>query len=303
MYTVDAIIPAYNAERYLVECIESVINQTHRCSSIIIVDDASTDQTPIIGRELAQKYNDRVKYVRHLSNKGPNAARNTGIKASSSSFLAFLDSDDVWLTNKIDTQMALFANASALGMVGCGVYHVDEIGNIIGKSYGAVFNDRREIEDALMIRSIANGSASGVIIRRECFAKLGTFDENLRGAEDRDMWFRISKEYDMKNISEPLVKIRHHPYNAHLNISKMKANQKKFIEKHLINECLCKRQRAMSYIYLDAAREYYGMGKNMKTFINSLLAIIMYPKKISREDDKYRLIIKAILPNTLFRNT
>lgn len=303
MFSVDVIIPAYNAERYLVECIESVINQTYACSSITIVDDASTDRTSIIGRTLARKYSDIVKYIRHAFNKGPNAARNTGIKESRSSFLAFLDSDDIWLRNKVDMQMTMFAQTPALGMVGCGVYHINEMGKIIGKSYGAIFNDRNSVVDELMVRSIANGSASGVIVRRDCFVRVGTFDENLHGAEDRDMWFRIAKEYDIQNVLEPLVKIRHHPYNAHLNVSKMKANQKMFIEKNLMNEAMWKRQKAKSYIYLDAAREYYCMGKCLKTLVNSLLAIIMYPKKISREDDKYRLVIKAIVPKVFFKTS
>lgn len=295
MFEASVVIPSYNAERFLSYAIESVLHQTIQCSCIIIVDDASTDATVIIGQRYEREYPGRVRYVCHASNKGPNAARNTGINISTTPFIAFLDADDVWLPDKLEKQIALFRENPSLGMVGCGFYIIDEMGINIGARKAEIFYDRDALVNTLMFRSVVNGSASGVITRRECFKNVGLFDEVLKGAEDRDMWLRIAQEYDVVNVDEFLVKIRFHKSSTHTNVKKMMYNQKCFVRKHFLNEGFWKKQKAISHIYLDAAREYYGHNQKMRTLWCSLIAIFTYPLKTTSDDDKYQLFIKSII--------
>ena len=96
---VSIIVPAYNAEKYVADAIESVLRQTYPYFELIIVDDASTDRTA----EVVQSFSDqRIKLIRHTSNKGPGAARNTAIETAKGKWIAFLDADDQWKVNRLE---------------------------------------------------------------------------------------------------------------------------------------------------------------------------------------------------------
>jgi len=97
MNKISAIIPTYNRESFIVSALESVLQQTRQVDEIIVVDDGSTDNTEV----LLRKYQDRIKYIKQ-NNAGPAAARNTGLLSSSGEYIAFLDSDDTWVSDKIE---------------------------------------------------------------------------------------------------------------------------------------------------------------------------------------------------------
>ncbi|MHC5139531.1 MAG: glycosyltransferase family 2 protein, partial [Planctomycetota bacterium] len=98
--TISAVIPAYNAAKYIARSIDSVLAQTHPVDEIVIVDDGSTDNTAAIIKD----YGDKVRYI-HQPNAGVSAARNTGIEAATGNWIAFLDADDEWLPEKIKRQV------------------------------------------------------------------------------------------------------------------------------------------------------------------------------------------------------
>lgn len=104
-YLVSIITPAYNCEKYIKECIDSVINQTYQNWEMIIVDDKSTDSTRIILEEYTKK-DKRIKVYYQENNSGAAAARNKAINMSNGRFIAFLDSDDAWKSNKLSSQIA-----------------------------------------------------------------------------------------------------------------------------------------------------------------------------------------------------
>jgi len=107
--SVSIVIPTYNRAGLLSRTIQSVLNQTYQDFEIIIVDDGSTDKT----EEVVKSFNSKkIFYNRHEENKGANAARNTGIKASRGEYIAFQDSGDEWLPQKLERQMKVFENAS-----------------------------------------------------------------------------------------------------------------------------------------------------------------------------------------------
>ena len=132
MSQVSVIIPTHNRARFLREAISSVLNQTFQDFEILVVDDASDDNT----REVVAGFEDiRIKYFRHDTNRGGSAARNTGIRNSMCSYIAFLDDDDEWFPEKLGKQMELLlASDPKVGAVYTGYLDVDKAtGQVIGE--------------------------------------------------------------------------------------------------------------------------------------------------------------------------
>ncbi|MBQ7570313.1 MAG: glycosyltransferase family 2 protein [Synergistaceae bacterium] len=126
----SVIIPAYNAEKYLEKCVDSVVNQTYKNIEIIIVDDGSNDSTPQICDELANKYNN-IKVI-HKENQGTSWARRDGVQAASGEYIAFIDSDD-YIDLKAYEEVIKVLEENDLDMVQFGYYRVDTDGKIISE--------------------------------------------------------------------------------------------------------------------------------------------------------------------------
>jgi len=197
---VSIIIPTYNRAHVLKRAIQSVLNQTYKDFEVIVVDDGSTDDTKAIVKGLDDK---RVLYKRHDRNKGVSAARNTGIVIARGEYIAFQDSDDKWLPTKLEEQMKAFAHArSRIGVVYTAFWYVRKDRRIyiplpkVSKREGDIHNE------------LLNGNfitPQSAVVRKECFEVSGLFDEKLPSLNDWDIWIRISKNWEFKFISEPLV--------------------------------------------------------------------------------------------------
>src|SRR4030066_2069221 len=140
---VSVIIPTYNRARFIERAIRSVLNQTYQNFEIIVVDDASTDDTEERVRRLLPNGR-RLKYVRHDINRGAGAARDTGIKNAAGEYIALLDSDDEWLPEKLEKQLQVFKESrdEKLGLVYCGVVLIKDnqkVGERLSKEKGYVF--------------------------------------------------------------------------------------------------------------------------------------------------------------------
>jgi glycosyltransferase involved in cell wall biosynthesis len=197
----SVIIPTYNRAYIISRAIESVLNQTYKDFEILVVDDGSKDNSEAVIKSILD---DRIKYIRHEKNKGPAAARNTGIMASKGKYIAFLDSDDEWLPEKLEKQMMAFAVASPqVGIVYVGLLNV--VGNMkTHRPPNYVSWREGNLYYELLIDPIIV-FPSTAMIRRDCFAKVGMFDENLFAGEDWDLWIRIAKYYHFKFIDEVLA--------------------------------------------------------------------------------------------------
>ena len=200
---VSVIIPTYNRSNFLHSAIKSVLNQTFEDFEVIVVDDASTDNT----RQVLDKFDDkRICYIRHKENKGGSAARNTGIKRSKGEFIAFLDDDDLWMPSKLEKQLDLINKNLEIGAVYTGAYKINESDKIIMCNYpslrGNIFPD--------ILKKNYVGSCSAVLIRKECIDRIGLFDENLPAGQDFDLWIRLAKNYQFDYVNEPLVIHRIH---------------------------------------------------------------------------------------------
>lgn len=198
--TVSVIIPTYNRAHLVVRAIRSVLNQSFQDFEIIVVDDGSTDNT----EEVINNFNDsRIRYIRHEKNRGVSAARNTGILAARGEYIAFLDSDDEWLPQKLEKQVKAFKTLEEkVGLIYTGICFVDPSGRPLGERRstfsGYVFHE-------LLKRNII-GTASSVMLRRKCLISTGLFDEALPFREDYDLWIRIAKNFEIFAIPEVLTR-------------------------------------------------------------------------------------------------
>jgi len=200
--TVSVIIPTYNRAHLIGRAIQSVLNQTYQDFEVIVVDDGSTDNTEEVIKEFQRK-DERIKYIKHEKNKGGSAARNTGIKAARGKYIAFQDSDDEWLPEKLEKQMQVFENAPAeVGVVYTGFWRIKgnkktciPSSNIKGK--------RGDIHKILLRRNFI--ALPTVVVKKTYFRKAGMFDERLPRLQDWELFIRISKYCHFKCVDEPLL--------------------------------------------------------------------------------------------------
>ena len=197
MTTVSVIIPSYNRKPLVSRAIDSVLQQTFRDFEIIVVDDASTDGT---GEYLAQKYGKKIVYLYLPQNCGVAEARNEGMKAARSTFIAFLDSDDLWYPQKLQLQMDLFNADDSLGLVYTGFFQTDISGKRISQNTPFL---KGMIYDELICGN--RFATSTVIIKKTCTQNIGYFNARYSPAEDYEYWIRICKKFNVDFAPEPLM--------------------------------------------------------------------------------------------------
>ncbi|WP_254567315.1 glycosyltransferase family A protein [Oscillatoria sp. HE19RPO] len=178
---VSVIIPAYNAETYLSDAIESILGQNYQPLEILVVDDGSSDRTA----ETAKKYGDRLRYI-YQTNAGPAAARNAGIKLANGEILGFLDADDLWSENFLTTLVNLLVESPRIDIAQGFIQEVQLAKSEFSESYPAY-------------QYINLGSA---LYRRNVFDKIGGFDETMRYGEDVDFFLRAWENNIRKQVNE-----------------------------------------------------------------------------------------------------
>jgi glycosyltransferase involved in cell wall biosynthesis len=222
--TISVIIPTFNYGRFLRQAIDSVLAQTYAPLEIIVVDDGSTDDTP----EIAASYGDRIRYIRQR-NAGVGAARNKGIASARGEYLAFLDSDDLWLPEKLERQIARFEASPELGFVHTGVERFDESGSL-GISMPA-FEGRIAREMLRLDREIVAAIGSGLLLPKRVAEEVGGFDTRLPPSEDWDFCYRIALRYRVGFVPLVLVRYRLHAAGIHLNVARMEKGMLTALEK------------------------------------------------------------------------
>ena len=223
---VSVILIFFNAEAFLREAIESVYGQTYCDWELLLADDGATDGSTAIAREYAQKHTERVTYLEHPghANRGACAARNLGIKSAKGKYLAFLDSDDVWLPEKLRQQAAILDSNPRVGMVygrdqwwyswdGGSAEDRDSITEL-GVPPDSVYEP--PILLTLSLRSMApTPSPSNLLIRRTLVEEMGGFEEDFRGIyqlyEDHAFLAKVYLRVPVFAANECWIKYRRHP--------------------------------------------------------------------------------------------
>lgn len=206
---VSVIIPTYNRGWIIREAIDSVMVQDYRDFELIVVDDGSTDNTP----DILDSFRDEIRVLRQ-ENQGVSAARNRGLAAASGRFIAFLDSDDLWLPQKLLRQVEFFnKNPDAQ------ICQTEE--TWIRKGVRVNPKKRHKKPRGMIFEpslALCLVSPSAVMIRASLFEKVGGFDETLPACEDYDLWLRISSRYPVYLIDTPLI-IKRGGHNDQLSAS------------------------------------------------------------------------------------
>ena len=195
--SIAVIIPTYNRCHLLRRALTSVLQQTYKATEICVVDDGSDDATAVM---LAEEFPE-VKLVQQ-ANRGVSAARNAGVRATQSSWLAFLDSDDEWFPDKLEQQVTGWQNNQEYRFVHCNEVWIRRGHRVKQKrkhtkAGGDIF------KQCLPHCAV---SPSAVLLQRSLLAEVGGFDELLPACEDYDLWLRICAHYPVLFIEEPLLR-------------------------------------------------------------------------------------------------
>ncbi|SKB29072.1 Glycosyltransferase involved in cell wall bisynthesis [Lysinibacillus sp. AC-3] len=191
---ISVVIPAYNRAKTIKYCLDSITSQTYKNIEIIVVDDGSQDNTV----DIVKSYNDsRVKCIITSGNRGAQAARNSGIKNSIGEWIAFQDSDDEWLPNKLSKQIERALNIQAeVVYCECYVKKEDELGLFGTKGFeGNIYNKLLFNQDPTF---------PGIVVKKECLESIEYLDENVPSYQEWDTSIQLAKKFKFAYCSEPL---------------------------------------------------------------------------------------------------
>jgi glycosyltransferase involved in cell wall biosynthesis len=266
--SVTVVIPTYNRRTVLSRCLESVLGQTVQPAEIIVVDDGSTDGT---GSWVRTKYPQIHLYTQ--DNKGVSFARNLGIRNAETEWIAFLDSDDAWLPEKLEKQMALLeANPQAR------LCHTEERWMYKGKERSVARAYLKKggwiFKDCLPVCAI---SPSTVVIHKSVFDEFGLFDETLPACEDYDLWLRITPHMAALLVDEPLIE-KHGGHEDQLSAQRgLDKYRIQGLQKLLMNGDLSREDRDRAILQLkEKCRVYakglekYGKSEEAKSYMDML---------------------------------
>lgn len=207
----SVVVPTHDRARLLARAVASVLAQTSENFELLIVDDASSDDTAAVARSFDDP---RVRYLRQEENRGVAAARNAGIAAAAGEWVAFLDDDDEYLPRFLEASAeALERLRPEAGWCWCGVLDIDDSqgGAIVGRDLWSPRFGGLEAAHRGFLLGRRTGTSCGLVVRRACFDAVGGFDDTLRSGEDTELLVRLARAYPFTVVPEYLVRIHLHP--------------------------------------------------------------------------------------------
>ena len=199
MPIISVIIPSFNRGYCIKTCIESVLSQTFEDFEVIVVDDASSDDS---FAQIQSISDPRVRYVAHESNRGGAAARNTGIEWAQGEFVTFLDSDDCWMPQKLEKQLQrLLEKGEEYGLVYTWFIRINPAGEELGRDSHSIDGPAL---DKLLVKNYI-GTFSSVMVRKSALEAVGGLDEKMRSCQDWDLFIRLSRITHVCCVEEYLV--------------------------------------------------------------------------------------------------
>ncbi len=244
---ISVVIPMYNSKNTIVECINSVLNQTRidLIDEIIVVDDGSTDTSC---EEIEKNITDNLVHVIHQDNRGVSSARNKGIRYSKGSWIALLDSDDQWLPEKIEKQWKIIEQFNEVNFLGCGR-------NNENLHFGKKVIDGLYRLDLYHILVKCYPHTSTALIHKSVFHNVGDFDENRYYAEDGELWNRIVTKYPLYYLSESLEIAGN--YKAQFGESGLSKNLLEMHKGNLLNIKILRNKKEISTVFYVFLWLYY----------------------------------------------
>lgn len=253
LMTVSVIIPTYERPSFLKGAIETALGQTHNDLEIIVVDDGSAE---LYASDIVADFPATVTCVRHEENQGLSAARNTGIRESTGEYVAFLDDDDRWHRTKIERQVDALERDQSAGIATCLTVSITPNGELIRCEPGRPSGN---LADRALERNVI-GTPSRILVRRECFDDVGTFDESLSTKQDWDLYLRLCQRWTVALVDDHLCfRTVHESMSS--DPSAAERDNRAILEKH---ENLIKRRgnwnRALADYHEQIGRAYLHSG-------------------------------------------
>ena len=307
--TVSIIVPAYNAAGTIVETLNSLLNQTYRDYEIVVVDDGSTDATPIVIRAFLGP---QVRVVAQ-ANRGLAGARNTGLHHARGQYAAFCDADDIWEPEKLDRQVHHLDHNPEVGISFAGSRLIDDFGNFLRVAQNPKLTGIT-LADIFKRNPIGNGSAA--VVRREAFDCIAYrpphetsrdwwFDETLRQSEDIDAWLRfaLSTDWRIEGIPGHLTRYRVNSRGLSANLAKQYETWKRVRNK--VRDaapafCAQVGPLAEAYQLRFLARRAFMMGDGAMAFSLVRQALKTSPAILAEEPVKTLTTLAAALALRLF---
>lgn len=328
---IAAVIPAYNSEKTIGDTLDSIVNQTHQCNEIIVVDDGSTDGT----HQVVKRYS-KVKYI-HKENSGVSDSRNMGVDVAESEWIAFCDSDDLWHPEKINIcekvlkdikpkckllfhDFDLFGSDLAIGG------HYTAYGD--NSIFSVIKENKLNINDVFESKTLLKHTEdiepnkaicvywgnvfrwlilgnfilpSTVIVEKKYFLNSRGFDTGFVVAEDTEYFLRSSKKADFGFVGMPLTQYRWVRSGLTSNLEKLLYYGMKALVKNTVEEPECyKKYRkvihlAVSRRYARAAYYWLTEGENSNAYTNAQLSI----KYEKRQLNAFIILIFSIVPSEI----
>lgn len=283
MALVSIVTPAYNAEKYIAETIESVLHQSYENWEWIIVVDGATDNT----EGVIQQYisDPRIRYITK-PNTGVSDTRNQGIKLSKGDYVAFLDADDTWEKDNLALKISLLEEKKDFDWVFSDVLLADEKMEVYGVS--DIGSDSNILDDLLLCRDgVVPGACSNVIVSRRCIDAGILFDTNLSTAADQDFCIQLAaKGFKGKHLKKPLWKYRVLGSSMSRNVSVMESDFLYMFDKVKANNTFKSwsfKRNCFSNLYLILAANWWNNGKHKINGLKYLIkALITFPTNITK---------------------
>jgi glycosyltransferase involved in cell wall biosynthesis len=260
---VSIVMPAFNRERFVAAAIDSVLSQTFTDWELLIIDDGSSDETPAIAGRYVERDGSRIHLIRQ-PNRGVTVARNTAIRRARGRYIAFLDSDDLWMPAKLDRQLAAFDAHPDAAFIYTGYVLMNEDGT----PRRTVRPDRRWQGDIHRRLWLEDNEILGptVMVATAMLSRVGLFDEALKGAENLDLRLKLSKLGPVFYVDDVLYRYRKHPDTLTSQAELMDAQQLRLIEAHFGGRPLDSAERrlqraALSKFHRARADRAFAVGR------------------------------------------
>ena len=253
--TVSVLMPAYNAEKYIAEAIESILSQTYTDFEFIIADDCSTDKTSQIIEKYQQR-DQRIHLLKNQINLGIAKTRNILLRQSQGTYIAWLDSDDTALEKRLEKQVSCLEEHKDIALVGSNL-------NIINENSEVIATRKYPTSPALIHKCILRYCpiAQPSVLVRSNIIKYLKYDENLEICEDYDLWLKINSKYKIMNLNEALINYR---------ISTTQSKSIK-LKKTIINTLLIKKKWLFSM-------KYFRFSALLRYLLE--LGLLIFPNKV-----------------------
>ncbi len=300
MPQVSVIIPAYNAEKTILATINSVLNQTYEDFELIVVDDGSTDKTV----ELVKTISDPRMKVFSYPNGGTSVARNRGIEQASGDYLSFIDHDDMWVDDKLESQLAIFREQPDIGAVYSWTIHMQDYKESISLHPSSKSTIEGDVYLELLMYNFTE-SGSNILIRREVIDEIGGFTPNL-DTSDWEFCLRVAAKFKFGVSPRYHILYRRVIGSMSYNLHRMEEATIQVWERAFTMDSpeldslssielqdFKKKSLAIIYRYLASIALSKNVGVNDLPYAQEKLwlAFRLYPK-IFQESWSYRLIIK-----------